>query len=136
MDGDGSRQTTEVRETNTVEGNTNVNRQTVATHTAVDSRVIIGRVIWFIAGFIIVLLALRIVMMLLGANTGAPFVDFLYAISGVFAWPFYGIFPQPAYGSSQFDSASLVAIVVYALLAWGVVKLLTLTSSDVDRASV
>lgn len=56
-----------------------------------------SQVAWFgdVAGFIIVLLALRTVMFLLAANQGSPFVDFIYALSGVFAAPFAGIFPTP-----------------------------------------
>jgi hypothetical protein len=125
-------QTTEVRNTEVQNGATNVQRQTVSHSEKADSRVVASRVVWYIAGFIIILLVLRVVLYLLGANQGSGFVDFLYAISGVFAAPFYGIFQQPAYGSSVLDSASLVAIVVYALIAWGVAKLFTLNRTTGD----
>lgn len=123
---DQERQTTEVRNTEVQDGPTTVQRQTVAQTSEADGRVVAGRIVWYIAGFIITLLALRVVLFLLGANQGSGFVDFLYAVSGVFAAPFYGIFPQPAYGVSVLDSASLVAMVIYALVAWGVAKLFTL----------
>ena len=129
---DQERQTTEVRNTDIQEGSTRVQRQTVAQTSEADGRVVAGRVVWYIAGFIIVLLALRVVLFLLGANQGSGFVDFLYAVSGVFAAPFYGVFPQPAYGVSVLDSASLVAIVIYALVAWGVAKLFTLNRAHDD----
>ena len=122
-------QTTEVREHNTVDGSGNaVHRQTVSTRddSTADGRVVASRVVWYIAGFIIALLALRIVMFLLAANQGSLFVDFIYALSGVFAAPFAGIFPTPAYGAAALDTASLVAIAVYALIAWGVSKLVTI----------
>ena len=89
------------------------------------------RIVWFIVGFIIVLLALRMALMLLAANEGSAFVDFVYSLSGVFAMPFYGIFSYtPAYGSSFFEISSLVAIVVYALVGWGIAKALTITSAQ------
>ena len=127
---DQERQTTEVRETNVQEGATNVQRQTVAQTTQADGRVVASRVVWYIVGFIIVLLVLRLVLLLLGANDNNAFVGFVYALSGVFAWPFYGIFSyQPAYGQSVLEVSSLVAIAVYALIGWGVSKLFTLNSA-------
>jgi len=127
---DQEQQTTEVRRDNVVDGGTSVQREQVTTASAPDSRVVAQRVIWYIAGFIISLLALRIVMLMLGANPESPFVDFIYSISSIFAAPFYGIFPSPEYnGQFYLDSASIVAIIVYALIAWGLARLFTLTSS-------
>ena len=125
-------QTTEVRNTEVQDGATNVQRQTVAHTEQADGRVVASRVVWYIAGFIIVLLLLRIVLFLLGVNQGTGFVDFIYAVSGVFAAPFAGIFPAPEYGKFFFDTASVVAIVVYALVAWGIAKLFTLNKTNRD----
>lgn len=121
-----------VREEEVNHGGVHEKRQVVSSDTQVDGRVVVARVIWWVAGFIITLLVLRVVLMLLGANNDSAFVSFIYTLSGVFAWPFYGIFPQPKYGVSQLDSASLVAIVVYALVAWGIARLTTLTSTRTD----
>jgi hypothetical protein len=133
MNGDQDQQTTEVRETNERQGNTNVTRQTVATARGVDGKVIVRRIIYYIAGFIIVFLALRIILLLLAANQGSGFVDFVYAVGGFFAAPFYGIFSyQPSYGQSTFELSSILAIVIYALAAWGLGKLFTLTSARDD----
>lgn len=133
MDGDQDQQTTEVRETNEVQGNTNVTRQTVSSTQAVDGKVIIRRIIWYIVGFIVALLALRIVLLLLAANQDNGFVDFIYGLSGFFGAPFYGIFSyQPTYGQSTFEISSVVAIVIYTLVGWGIAKLFTLTSSQPD----
>lgn len=120
-------QTTEVRTTETQDGATNVQRQTVATETKQDGAVVAQRIIWYIAGFIMTFLALRIVLLLLAANQGNFFVDLVYGIGGFFAAPFAGIFGSPTYGEAFFDTASMVAIVVYALLAWGIAKAFTLT---------
>ncbi|OGL22725.1 hypothetical protein A2707_02225 [Candidatus Saccharibacteria bacterium RIFCSPHIGHO2_01_FULL_45_15] len=92
-------------------------------------QVIAGRIIYYIVGFITVLLLLRIVLLLLAANQGNGFVDFIYTVSGLFAMPFYGIFNYtPAYGSSVLELSSIVAILIYALVGWGLVKLLTISS--------
>lgn len=128
MNEEHDQQTTEIRNTKERRGNTTVQRQSVATTSKTDGVLIVKRIIYYIAGVIIVLLALRITLLLLAANQGAPFVDFVYGLSGVFASPFYGIFNyQPTYGQSVFEISSLVAIIVYALVAVGIAKLLTLT---------
>jgi len=130
MDRDRDQQTTEVRETRVVDNNPNNERRTEVVSDQADSRVIAKRIIWYIAGFIVALLALRIVLLLLAANQGNTFVDFIYGLSGFFAMPFYGIFSyQPVYGSSTFEVSSVVAIVIYLLIAWGIAKLFTLTSA-------
>ena len=102
-----------------------VQRESVST--SAGGGTVVSRVVWFIAGFIIVVLALRIMLLLLAANQDNPFVDLVYAVSYPFAWPFFGIFSYtPSYGVVVFEISSLVAIAVYALVAWGIGKLLTL----------
>ena len=131
MNEDQEQQTTEVRETNERQGDTNTTRQTVQSTSTASSAVILKRVVWYIAGVIIALLAIRVILLLLGANRENEFVDFVYALSDIFAAPFYGIFNyQPAYGHSMLELSSLVAIAVYALIAWGIAKLTTLTKSN------
>jgi hypothetical protein len=133
MNNDQDQQVTEVRESNTVQDGATVRRQEVATTRTVGTSVIAHRVIYYIAGFIIALLALRLVLLLLAANQSAPFVDFVYALSGFFAAPFYGIFSyQPSYGQVTFEISTVVAIIVYALAAMGLAKLFTLTSNRTD----
>jgi hypothetical protein len=84
------------------------------------------QVIYFIFGVIEALLALRFVLLALGANQGSPFVDLIYAVSRPFVLPFLGIFGEPAIGNSVFEWSSLVAIVVYMLLAYGLARLVDL----------
>lgn len=128
------REVTEIRRTDEqVDGVGATRQETVRTARTTDGRVIVHRIVWYIAGVIIALLALRIILLLLAANQGSPFVDFVYALSGIFAWPFFGIFSYtPAYGSSVFEISSVVAIAVYALIAWAIAKLATLTSNRTD----
>ena len=121
--------TREVRTTDQQVGATRVQRQTVSEAATVPGSVVAKRIIWFIIGFIIALLALRFVLFLLGASQGAAFVDLVYGLSGVFVAPFVGIFPTPSYGQFGIDSASLVAIAVYALIGWGLSKLFTLNTN-------
>lgn len=122
--------TREVRTTDTQVGGTNVQRQTVTEVSSAPASIVAQRVVWYIVGFIIALLALRVVLLMFGASRATGFVDFVYAVSGVFAAPFAGIFPTPSYdGRFYLDSSSLVAMAVYALVGWGIAKLFTLNSN-------
>ena len=123
----------EVRTTDAQVGDTNVKRQSVSQTTSVPAGVVMQRIVWYIVGVIVALLALRLILQLLGANQGNGFVDFIYALSGVFVAPFFGMFSyEPSYGKSSFEVSTLVAMLVYTLIGWGVAKLFTLGSNRTD----
>ena len=95
----------------------------------VETPVVLARLINLIFGIVIAFIILLMVLLLLGANQGNMFVDFVYGVSAIFVAPFYGIFNNtPIYGASIFDLSSLVAIVVYALIDWALVALVTIGS--------
>lgn len=99
--------------------------------TMANAAMVLARLIYFVFGVIIAFIILRMVLMLLAANQGNAFVDAVYNISGAFVAPFYGIFGYtPKFGASVFDTSSLVAIIVYALISWGLVSLVTLGVRD------
>lgn len=103
----------------------------------VDSRAVltVGRVVYFIAGILTGLLALRFVLALFGANPANPFADFIYTLSRPFVAPFAGLFNvQTQYGASRFELETLIAIAVYTFVAWMIVKFLTtVTNTDEDE---
>jgi hypothetical protein len=84
--------------------------------------------IFYILGFIEVLLAFRFVFKLLGANPASGFVRFIYTLSGILTAPFSGIFSsytsQGLVYRSIFEPSVIVALIVYAIAAWGIVKLI------------
>jgi len=122
------KQTTEVRETDTNAGGTDVHRRTVTQQTPTSGVVIFQRVVWYLTGAIIVLLLMRLVLQLLGANDGTGFVSFIYGLSGMFAAPFFGIFSyEPSYGKSYLEVSTVVAIIIYYIVGWGIAKLATIT---------
>jgi YggT family protein len=85
------------------------------------------RVIWFVAGVIISLLALRFLFALLGANPTNAIANFIYTVSHPFVAPFFNLFNYNYInGSSRFEVYTLVAIVIYALIAAGLSRLVTL----------
>ncbi len=84
------------------------------------------QVIYFIFGVVEALLALRFVLLLLGASEASAFVRLIYGLSQPFVLPFQGIFGEPSLGGSVIEWASLVGIVVYALIAYGLARLIEL----------
>ena len=84
----------------------------------------ITRVVYFVLGVLEVIMSLRFSFRLLGANQGNSFTTFLYGLSGVFVSPFNGIFNDQTIGKvSVFEVSTLVAMLIYALIAWGLVAL-------------
>lgn len=86
------------------------------------------QLVWFVVGFINVILILRVVFLLFNAQTSG-FTGFLYNVTSPFVMPFLGIFPAPTTGVTYFDTAALVAIIIYSLVAWGAVTLIRIISS-------
>lgn len=82
-----------------------------------------GAIIAYIVGVIDVLLLIRIVFLLFGAkDTG--FADLIYSITAPFVAIFKGIFGSPASDTGYFDTAALLAIIVYGLVGWGITALI------------
>lgn len=83
---------------------------------------ILSQIIWFIAGVISLILAIRFILAALAANSGNGFVHFIYTISHPFAAPFFGMFHYNdvyAGGSgSHIEIYTLVAIAIYLIAAW------------------
>lgn len=85
------------------------------------------RIVYYILGIIEVLLGFRLVFKLLGANPDSGFVSFIYEKSQVLLAPFTAIFrAETAPGietTAVLEPSTIIAMVVYTLIAWGIVKL-------------
>ncbi len=96
------------------------------------------QIIWYIVGVIEVVLVLRFLLKLLVANPGAGFTRFIYGVSWFFASPFIYVFraSTPVEGSA-FEWSTLLAMLVYVLLAWLIVKALVMgkpvTTKEADE---
>ncbi len=89
------------------------------------------QIVWFIFGAIEILLALRFVMKLLGANPLASFTDIIYSITSLLVSPFTAVFSTNYQAGSIFEWTTLLAAFIYALIAYGIMNLL-LMSRDVS----
>lgn len=91
--------------------------------------------IWFLAGLIDVVVGLRFILKLFGASLESPFVGLVYGVSAPLVAPFRGIFPVSGQGAFIFEPASLVAMVIYPLIALGLVSLIRILNSRGTFAS-
>jgi hypothetical protein len=82
------------------------------------------QVVWWIVGFVDIVLAIRFLLKLLGGSTVSGFVTFMYNITQPLVAPFHGIFNTTVQGRSILEPESLVAIAIYSLIGWGIVSLI------------
>jgi hypothetical protein len=85
------------------------------------------QIIWYVLALFEILLTFRVVLKMLGANISSPFVNLIYAISDPLALPFSGIFRVTYITTgAYFEWSTLVGMVVYLLIAYGLVHLMQL----------
>jgi hypothetical protein len=83
----------------------------------------------FIVGVVDILIAARFLGKLFGASGHSAFVNFVYQVSGPLVAPFTGIFGDSGSRTNTFETASLVALVVYAVIGWGLVVLIRIVTA-------
>jgi uncharacterized membrane protein len=95
-----------------------------------------NQVIWYILGFVEVLLVFRTILKILGANPFAGFASLIYALTTPLVAPFAGILSVSVTGSSVIEWSTIIAAIVYLCIAGGLVYLLDLiypiTPRDVE----
>jgi uncharacterized protein YggT (Ycf19 family) len=84
------------------------------------------QLVWLLFGLLEGLLVLRVFLKLIGANAESPFANLVYNVTNLFLMPFAGLTGTPAAGGMVLEISTLIAIVVYALVAWLVERLVWL----------
>lgn len=104
--------------------------QRIQTDAKADTKTTAQNVVWYVLGVVEAILLLRLLLKLFGANPANGFVDFVYSVSGVLSGPFDNIFGVASTTAGEvrsvFEPSIVVAGIVYALIAWGIVKLITI----------
>ena len=105
-----------------------ISKQTETLNTKQESHTA-QRIVGIFFGVIEVTLAFRLIFKLLGANPENGFVQGMYAFTHFFTGFFEGIFSRAttrgAETTAVFEPATLIAMVVIAVIAWVVLKLIT-----------
>jgi hypothetical protein len=91
----------------------------------------VNSAVWLLAGLLIALLAIRFLLALTGADPHVGFAALIYGLTTPFRAPFAGLFGAPityegVVTAGRLEFEDLVAMVIYALIAWGITKLLAL----------
>jgi len=94
----------------------------------------VTQLIYWIFGLIEGLILIRFVLKALAANPQAGFAEFIYGITAPLVAPFYGLFGNPQAQGNILELNSIVALIVYALLAWLLAKLAWILVGDTRSA--
>ena len=82
------------------------------------------QLVWLLFGILEALIGLRVLLKLIAANPNSPFAALVYNASSLFVWPFAGLTRTPAAEGMVLDIPSIIAMFVYALVAWAIVRLI------------
>ena len=103
------------------------NREEVVVDAARERQVLLTRVsqlFWLLGGVLMALLGIRFVLKLIAANPANPFALVVYRFTDLFLWPFFGLTVTPQSDGIVLEIYTLIAIAIYALITWAVVKLI------------
>ena len=104
-----------------------VERVAVVAHGRYNFRA--AAVVGLIVGVIEVLIAGRFLGKLLGASSQSSFVGFIYGVTDPMVAPFRGIFANSGSSNNVFEPAALVAMLLFALVGWGIVVLIRIATA-------
>ena len=90
----------------------------------------IVNIVYFLFGILEVLLGLRVIFHLIGANPDNGFANLIYGLSGPFVALFANLLRNPAISpTAVLEITTIIAMLVYAILAWLVGRLIWLALS-------
>ncbi len=87
------------------------------------------QIVWYFLSLLEALLAFRFVLKFMGANPIAGFTSFIYAITWPFTAPFLAVFPKIAVQGSIFEWTTLLAMLVYWMVAFAIVRLFLMSKT-------
>jgi hypothetical protein len=83
----------------------------------------VTQIIWLLLGLLEAVIAFRFIFKLIGVNAANTFATFIYAVSNVFVAPFESLTGAPAAGGMILEISSIIAMMVYLLIAWGIERI-------------
>ena len=106
-----------IHEEHYVEDTTQINRENIFK---------ITQFIWLMFGILEALIGFRIFLRFIAANPANWFASLVYRLSEPFLLPFQGIIVDPSFQGFVLELSSVIALLVYALAAWAIVRLVWL----------
>ena len=78
------------------------------------------RLLWSVLALIEMMLALRFVLRMIAANPNSGFAMLTYGVTGLFVGPFNGMIETPIYAGYPLEITTVIAMVFYMLVFWGI----------------
>lgn len=88
-----------------------------------------AQIVWYVLSLLEILLAFRFILKLTGANASAGFTSFIYSASWPFSAPFLAVFPRTTVQGSILEWTTLLAILVYWMIALAIVRLFMMSKT-------
>jgi uncharacterized protein YggT (Ycf19 family) len=85
----------------------------------------IARGVHYLFGLLEALLGLRILLMAFGADPQAGFTATIFGVTDPFLIFFRNIFPTISTGMGTLDLSAVLALIIYAILSWGITSFIT-----------
>jgi uncharacterized protein YggT (Ycf19 family) len=85
--------------------------------------------VYLLFGIIDGMLLIRLLLKLMAANVNVPFAGFVYGFSDIFLTPFRGLLATWVSGRSVLELSVVIAILVYALIAYALARLIAIIFS-------
>jgi uncharacterized protein YggT (Ycf19 family) len=91
--------------------------------------VTMAKIIWLVVVVVLLLLAIRVVFSLIGANPDNQFASFIYAVTTPLVEPFKGLLQVGEYqiGVARFEFETLVAMFVYLMAGWAITAVIRIS---------
>lgn len=83
----------------------------------------LAQTIWLLFGVLEAAIGLRVFLKLIAANPNNIFAQFVYSVTDLFLWPFAGLTMSPSVGGFTLEIPAVIAMVVYAIAAWVLARL-------------
>ncbi len=86
----------------------------------------VSQFIWLLFIMLEILIGLRIILRLIAADPNNGFASFVYNLSNAFLQPFFGLTANLAADNMVLEIPSIIAMIVYALLGWLIIRVIWL----------
>jgi len=83
----------------------------------------VTQMIWLLLGVLEAAIGLRVLFKLIAVNPANSFATLLYNLTGLFVAPFESLVGAPAVGGMVLEISSILAMIVYFLIAWGLERI-------------
>jgi hypothetical protein len=116
-----------------------VYQQEVVRNVGAEERMVLNKAtqfIWLIGGLVEALIAMRVFLKLIAANPNSAFARLIYGISDLLVWPFVGLTATPTANGMVLEIPSLIAMIVFAVGFYVLVKLIWLLFEQPRARSV